>query len=153
MSGDTTGIRTRITGLSCPDLCDFFGHTLVEAFGVDDKPLMGAPGDPVDTIVGFDGKCQFAPFDCRKGALDRHREAGWRSGRVVQIHENADALLAGPIEVRVDGVDTRPFYQSHHVAGGEHVRHFLKLGGFGKQKGNGLVFRDLVAEFKGQAGF
>jgi len=38
-----TGMRTRITVLSCPDLCDFFGHALIKAFGIDDIALMGTP--------------------------------------------------------------------------------------------------------------
>ena len=72
---------------------------------------------------------------------------------MVDVDADAHGLLAGPVDVRVDGLDTGELEKPYHESGGEHFGHYLALIKLGEDVGDGFVFGHGVLEFEFQARF
>src|SRR3569623_610778 len=74
-----------------------------------------------------------------------------RVAAVIDVNQGAERPLAF-FKMRTDHVDARPLHQADHVAGGEHMRHGLKVTRLRKQMRHGLVLRHAVGEAMGRSG-
>src|SRR4051812_45456191 len=99
------------------DLRDLLREALLEALGDDHVALMAAGGDRTDAVVRFDLEGELAALDGHEPGADLDREARRRRGGVRKVDVRAQALLARPVEVRLDELDAGPFAQRHQVAG------------------------------------
>lgn len=119
---------------------------------IDDEAFVRAFGNFIDAIFGFDVEAELASLDILQPDFDGHRQARRGSSEVGEIHVGADSLLARPVQMRVDGLDTGPFAESDHESGGEDFRHLLEFRRFGKQLRYCFGCGYGEPEFVGQAG-
>ena len=105
----------------------FGGNLGFEFDRVDHKAFMRALGDFVDAVVGLDVESELAPLDVFQAYFYRHGQPGRGGGEMAEVDVGADGLLAGPVQMRVDGLDAGPFAEPDHEAGGEHLRHLLEF--------------------------
>ena len=72
-------------------------------------------------------------------------QAGRGGGFVRDIYVGTEAPLAS-FEMRREQLNAGPLHESHHEAGGEHLRHGSKLGRFGIELRHGFAVRHAIGE-------
>src|SRR5258706_9820330 len=134
-------------------LACLLSHFAAEAGGVDYEAFMGARRDAFDAVMRLHVENQLAALDSFQTHRDGYGQAGRGGGLVREIHVGAERLFGGPVKMRAQGFDARPFEQADHEAGSQHVRHFAKHVRFRKKVRHRLVCRNPELECMGEAGF
>jgi hypothetical protein len=111
-------------------------HSRIEFFFVDHKAFMTALRDQIHTIVCLDGEDELLSFNgdqFDRGGDFKTRRCG---GLMADVDMRSNRLFLRPIEVWVDGLDTRLLQKADEKARGKYLRHRDKLFRLGIKRRN-----------------